>query len=142
MAQQKWIRLWIMRFQVQSLASLSGLRIRCCPELWCRLQTRLRSGVTVALGRPAATALIGHLDWEPPYATGAALKRQKDKKKKINVWKSVFPYQQQAIRKCDFSKVSIFISYENFKGPSNNFNKICPSSMRAILKLWKKIKQT
>ena len=26
--------------------------------------------------RPAATALIGPLAWEPPYATGAALKRQ------------------------------------------------------------------
>ena len=30
--------------------------------------------------RPAATALIGPLAWEPPYATGAAL--EKDKKKK------------------------------------------------------------
>ena len=32
--------------------------------------------------RPAATALIVPLAWEPPYATGAALKRQKKKKKK------------------------------------------------------------
>ena len=35
--------------------------------------------------RPAATAPIRLLAWEPPYATGAALektKRQKDKKKK------------------------------------------------------------
>ena len=31
--------------------------------LWCRL---------------AATAPIGPLPWEPPYTTGAALKRQKD----------------------------------------------------------------
>ena len=32
--------------------------------------------------RLAATALIRHLAWEPPYATlGAALKRQKKKKK-------------------------------------------------------------
>ena len=29
--------------------------------------------------RPAATALIGSLAWEPPYAIGAALKRQKIK---------------------------------------------------------------
>ena len=35
--------------------------------LWCRL---------------AATALIRSLAWEPPYATDAALKRQKGKKKK------------------------------------------------------------
>ena len=33
---------------VPSLASLSGLRIQCCPELWCMLQTQLRSGVAVA----------------------------------------------------------------------------------------------
>ena len=32
--------------------------------------------------RPAATALIRPLGWEPPYAVGAALKRQKTKKKK------------------------------------------------------------
>ena len=46
-AQQKQIRLGTMRFRVQSLASLSGLRIRRCHELWCRLQTWLRSGVAV-----------------------------------------------------------------------------------------------
>ena len=34
--------------------------------------------------RPVATALIGPLAWEPPYATGAALERQKDKK--INLY--------------------------------------------------------
>ena len=32
--------------------------------------------------RPAAIALIRPLTWEPQYATGAALKRQKDKNKK------------------------------------------------------------
>ena len=37
------------RLQVRSLALLSGLRIRSCRELWCRLQTRLRSCVVVAL---------------------------------------------------------------------------------------------
>ena len=31
--------------------------------------------------RPTATALIGPLAWEPPYAVGVALKRQKEKKK-------------------------------------------------------------
>ena len=42
-----------------------GLKIWCCCELW---------------GRPAATALIGPLPWEPPHAAGVALQRQKDKK--------------------------------------------------------------
>ncbi|RKM63502.1 hypothetical protein C0984_19685 [Clostridioides difficile] len=40
--------------------------------------------------RPAATAPIGPLAWEPPYATGAALKGQKTKKKfftEILEWK-------------------------------------------------------
>ena len=31
--------------------------------------------------RPAATAPIGHLAWEPPYAVSLALKRKKGKKK-------------------------------------------------------------
>ena len=30
--------------------------------------------------RPAATALIQPLDWDPPYASGTALKRQRKKK--------------------------------------------------------------
>ena len=30
--------------------------------------------------RPAATALIGPLAWDPPYAIGAALEKKKDKK--------------------------------------------------------------
>ena len=33
--------------------------------------------------RLMATALNGPLAWEPPYASGVALRRQKDKKKKI-----------------------------------------------------------
>ena len=32
--------------------------------------------------RPSATAPIGPLAWEPPYAVGVALKRQKTKKEK------------------------------------------------------------
>ena len=43
MAQQKLIRLGTMRLQVQSLASLSGLWIQCCHELWCGSQMWLRS---------------------------------------------------------------------------------------------------
>ena len=30
--------------------------------------------------RPMSVALIGPLAWEPPYASGTALKRQKDQK--------------------------------------------------------------
>ena len=55
--------MWLVpvRMRVQSLASLSGLRIRVA--------------VAVALIRP--------LVWELPYATEAAVKRKKRKKKKL-----------------------------------------------------------
>ena len=64
-----------MRMRDQSLALLIGLRIWHCRELWYRLQRWLRSHVAVAVAQ--AIALIPPLAWEPPYATGAALKRQK-----------------------------------------------------------------
>ena len=49
MAQWKKIQLGTMRLQVESLALLSGLRNRCCHELWYRLQMWLGSGVAVAV---------------------------------------------------------------------------------------------
>ena len=39
----------------------------------------LRSGVAGLWRRSAATVPIRHLAWEPPYAMGAGLKRQKKK---------------------------------------------------------------
>ena len=48
-AQWKQIQLASMRTHVRSLALLSGFRIQHCPELWCRSQTWLRSGVPVAV---------------------------------------------------------------------------------------------
>ena len=48
-AQQKRIRLGILRLWVQSLASLSGLCIWHCHELWSRSQMWLRSCVAVAV---------------------------------------------------------------------------------------------
>ena len=47
--QWKRIRLGTMKLWVRSLVSLSGLRIQRYRELWCRSQTRLGSGVAVAL---------------------------------------------------------------------------------------------
>ena len=75
---------------VRSLALLSGLRIHCCGELWCRSQMWLWSHVAVAV----ATALIGPLAWEPPHAADAALKRQKTKNKEKKKKKSgcILPY--------------------------------------------------
>ena len=50
--------------------------------------------------RPAAIAPIRPLAWEPPYATGAALKRQKDqkKKKKRNEWLDEFSEHSDGAR--------------------------------------------
>ena len=69
MAQWKRIQLGTMSLRVRSLASRSGLKIRCCRELWCR---------------PAATAPIRPLTWEPPYAMGAGLEKTKRQKEKRN----------------------------------------------------------
>ena len=54
--------------------------------LSCGVGQRLNSVPTLLWCRPAATALIGTLAWEPPYAVGVAPKRQK--KKKILVYLS------------------------------------------------------
>ena len=49
-----------------------------------------RRGLDLALlwlwCKPVATALMRPLAWEPPCATGAALKGQKDQKKSANIW--------------------------------------------------------
>ena len=50
-AQRKQIQLETMRLRVGSLASLHGLRIRLCQELWCRLQMWLGSSVAVAVAQ-------------------------------------------------------------------------------------------
>ena len=68
-----------MRLWVQSLASLSGLRIRRCRELW---------------RRSAAVALIQPLAWEFPYAAGAALKSKNKKQKKTCLDTSEFAYEE------------------------------------------------
>ena len=69
-----------MRLRVRSLASLSGLKIWHYRELWCRWQTKLRSGVAVAVAQ--AVAPVRPLAWEPPYAAGVALKSKKKKERK------------------------------------------------------------
>ena len=48
-AQWKQIPLGTVRLKVSSLASLNGLRIRHCHELWCGLQTWFGSCIAVAV---------------------------------------------------------------------------------------------
>ena len=59
-----------MSMQVGSLALFSGLGILRCHELWCR---------------PAAVAPIQPLAWQPPYATGVALKKRKKNNLKLKI---------------------------------------------------------
>ena len=77
MAQLKQIRLGTMRLQVRSLASLSGLRIWCCRELCVGRRRGSDPKLLWLWCRPAATALIRPLAWEPPYAVGVALEKTK-----------------------------------------------------------------
>ena len=66
-----------VRTLVRSLASLSGLRICHCYELWCRSQTPSDLVLPWLLCRPAAIAPIRPLPWELLNAMGPALKRLK-----------------------------------------------------------------
>ena len=59
--------------RVQSVASVSALRIQRGRELWCRSQSWLGSHMA------AAVAPIGPLAWEPPSASAAALKSKEIK---------------------------------------------------------------
>ena len=82
------------------LALLSGLRIWRCHELWCKLQMWLGSPLLWLWRWPVATAPIGLLAWESPYATEAALEkanRQKKKKKMSN--------------KCKFLGIFLYIKF-------------------------------
>ena len=64
------------------LASLSGLRIRHCPELWCTSQMRLSSCVAVAVAWTGSCSF----DLTPSLGTsicyGCCPKKTKKKKKK------------------------------------------------------------
>ena len=80
--QWKQIQLGTMRLQVRSLASLSGLRIQRCRELWLGRRRSLDLALLWLWYRLVATAPIRPLARDPPYATDVALQRQKDKKKK------------------------------------------------------------
>ena len=68
--------------EVQSLISLSGLRIWHCRELWCRSQTQLGSQVAVAVAQASGYSSNLTPGLETSYAKGAAPKdRQTDRKK-------------------------------------------------------------
>ena len=85
-AQQKWIWPVTMRMQVWSLASLSGLRIWHCGELWCRSKTWLGSGIAVAmtLARGHSSDLTPRLGTSICHRCGP--KKTKKKRKIFSLW--------------------------------------------------------
>ena len=94
---------------VRSLVSLSGLGIWCCCVgcrcssdlallwLWCRL---------------VATALIQPLTWELPYATSAALKKDKKRKRKKSLDEVITRKEK------NMSETQIYIKEKHQKGVS------------------------
>jgi len=72
-----------MRMKVPFLALFSGLRIGTAMS--CGVGHRCNSDLALLWlwHRPAATALIQPLAWEPPYAVGAALKKTNKNKNRI-----------------------------------------------------------
>ena len=62
-----------MRMQVQCLALVSRLRIRCCHEQWCCLRSGLNLALLWLWCRLVAVALILPLVWEILCAEGVAL---------------------------------------------------------------------
>ena len=87
-AQRKQIYLVTMRFQVWPLASLIGLRIWHCPELWCRSQMQLGSCVAVVQASSCNSNLTSSLG--TPICLGVALKKQTNKQKKKQKKKELF----------------------------------------------------
>ena len=76
-AQQKRTQLVAMRMQVLSLAPLSGLRIWYCHELWCRLQIRLGSHISVAVVQASSCSS------NSTPSLGTSICRQRSSKKTI-----------------------------------------------------------
>jgi len=68
-----------VRMRVQSLASLSGLRIWFCHKLWCSRRYGLNPELLWLWHRLVAIAPIWPLAWELAYAVGMAIKRKKKK---------------------------------------------------------------
>ena len=71
-----------MRMQVWSLASLSGLRIRHCCELWSRSQTQLGSQVAVTVTKASSCSSDLTPSLETSICHQRSLKETKKKKKK------------------------------------------------------------
>ena len=71
-----------MRAQVQSLASLSRLKIWHCPELWCRSETQLRFRMAVAVAEASSYSSGLTSSLGTSICHGCSLKKKKKRQKK------------------------------------------------------------
>ena len=69
-----------MRMWVRALASLRGLVIRCCHELWCRSQAEFGSGIAVAVASASSCSsdLIPSLGTSICRGCGSKKKKQRE----------------------------------------------------------------
>lgn len=72
-----------MRTQVQSLATLSRLRIWHYCELRCRRKTRLRFGIAVAVAQTSICTSDSTPSLELPHTLGTALRKKQKKNKRV-----------------------------------------------------------
>ena len=71
---------------LEDAGSIPGLaqwvESRRCRELWCKPQMRSGNCIAVAEAQAGSYSSDQTPAWEPPYAAGAALKKQKKEKRK------------------------------------------------------------
>ena len=78
--------------RVQSLASLSGLRIQGCLSSCVGGRGSSDRALLWLWCRPAVAALIRSLAWELPYVAGVALKSKQQQQKKKKLYKVVYVF--------------------------------------------------
>ena len=103
--------------RVRSLAWLSGLRTWRCRELWCRLQTRLRSGVAVAVAgsySSDSTPILG-----TSMCHGTALNRQKQTNKNKPSLRTVWGWHPYTLD--DSADVQVQITTSSLYHPSHGY---------------------
>ena len=86
--------------QVRSLASLSGLRIQHCRELWCRSQAWLGSGVAVAVVEAGCCSSDSTLSLGTSICLWCSPKNSKNKQTKANKKQKQPPKTKE--KTCDF----------------------------------------
>ena len=102
--------------------------------------------------RPAATALIWPLAWEPPYAAKAAQEMAKTKKKKIYIhWCSHLTLgnlsegNKENIKYIMIFKIVLLIKKKNLKTAwvsKDNCQANCEEVIQSLKKLWRKLCKT